>query len=370
MTDHPEFGLLDEYVLGTLDRREALRVAKHVETCLICRRECDELRSIFDVLPLAIAPTAPPPALRDRILAAADAPRPRFSGVTLAGALAAALLIALAGDAFLASRLVANNAVIAVASPTPAPTPTPTPTPTMHVTPAEPRAHAKVARPDSNAALPHPSAPASSATALAPVLASSAAAVGAKAREARDTLTIARLKRELAVVQRQSRIDRRRLHLLEGELARAQSVPRAVAQAPTFAPTATTAPSSPSPNDMPTSTSPDGALVATLRSGKVYTIDGTVGGEAWHLTILQPLQGERAVMYSGTPDAPSGQTYRTWVLRDGHTVDVGELAPGKPATLQMPMALEPGDVIAFSREPIGTGDLPTQPFLMQLKIDH
>jgi hypothetical protein len=192
----------------------------------------------------------------------------------------------------------------------------------------------------------------------------------ASAATARDTLTIARLKRELAIVQRRSRIDRRRLRLLEEELARVQTAPRAVAVAPTSTPLATTAPSSPLPSSTPKSTSLDGALVATLRSGKVYTIDGTVDGESWHLTILQPPQGERAVVYSGTPDAPSGQTYRTWVLRDGRTVDVGELAPGKPATLEMPMALEPGDVIAFSREPIGTGDLPTQPFLMQLKIDH
>jgi hypothetical protein len=34
----------------------------------------------------------------------------------------------------------------------------------------------------------------------------------------------------------------------------------------------------------------------------------------------------------------------------------------------MPVALQTGDVVAFSLEPIGAGARPTSPFLMQLKI--
>ncbi len=112
----------------------------------------------------------------------------------------------------------------------------------------------------------------------------------------------------------------------------------------------------------------DANLVAALRTGKVYAIDGAVDGQPWHLTIVQPHDGGRAVIYSGTPDAPSGQTYRTWVIRSGRTVSIGELTPAKPATLEMPMALEAGDIVAFSREPVGSGDVPTQPFLMQFKV--
>jgi hypothetical protein len=34
----------------------------------------------------------------------------------------------------------------------------------------------------------------------------------------------------------------------------------------------------------------------------------------------------------------------------------------------MPMALQAGDIVAFSREPLGSGDLPTTKFLMELKV--
>ncbi len=110
------------------------------------------------------------------------------------------------------------------------------------------------------------------------------------------------------------------------------------------------------------------ALIAALRTGKVYAVDGVVGTQPWHLTIVQPRNGDHALIFSGTPGAPAGDTYRTWVIRTGRTVDIGELPPEKPATLQMPMALEPGDIIAFSREPVGAGNLPTQPFLMQFTV--
>jgi hypothetical protein len=36
--------------------------------------------------------------------------------------------------------------------------------------------------------------------------------------------------------------------------------------------------------------------------------------------------------------------------------------------LDMPMPLQDGDVVAFSREPVGSGSTPTNPFLMQITI--
>lgn len=371
MSEHPEAGLLDEYVFGTLDRPDALRVAEHLETCAACRRECEELRSVIDLLPLALPPSPAPAALRNRILAAVDAPRARVSAVAVARGFAAALLIALAGDVFFAIRFAPGHPVVAVA----------TPTPTRTATAAIPRARATVGpafvshAASTTRPLPNPR------SLRAPSAASSAAArsaAAARERAARDAETIARLKLELATVQQQARFDRGQLRLLERDLALAQARARArvLVAAPTPVAVAKPSPSAPVADETAVPVAretaapeaPNDALVAALRSDKVYAIDGAVDGEPWHLTILQPREGERAVVYSGTPGAPAGQTYRTWVLRDGRTVDAGELVPGKPATLEMPMALEPGDVVAFSREPIGTGDLPTQPFLMQLKI--
>jgi predicted anti-sigma-YlaC factor YlaD len=396
VSDHPEFGLLDEYVLGTLERGDALRVAEHLKTCALCRHECDELRSVVDILPLALTPSPAPPALRERILTAVDVPRSRFSPVAIIRGLAAALLIALLGDVFLAIRPRPGHTVLAVATPATGATATATAaaapaaagattttgaaTPQVSVTggPAFVARAIGTARPVLRPV--SAGSPVSTFSTRAGTSAPVGAAGAAHKASADDTETIARLKHELAVVRQQTQIDRRRIRVLKSEVARLNAVPRVVAAAP--APVAVTTPatvavatpaSTPSPpaaGETAGSGPPDAALVTALRSGKVYAIDGAVDGEPWHLTILQPREGERAVIYSGTPDAPSGQTYRTWVLRAGRTVNAGELVPGKPATLEMPMALEPGDVVAFSREPVGTGDLPTQPFLMQLKISQ
>jgi hypothetical protein len=56
------------------------------------------------------------------------------------------------------------------------------------------------------------------------------------------------------------------------------------------------------------------------------------------------------------------------VLRGGATFDAGELPPAAQTELQMPMPLQSGDEVAFSREPVGTGDRPTSPFLMTVTI--
>jgi hypothetical protein len=110
------------------------------------------------------------------------------------------------------------------------------------------------------------------------------------------------------------------------------------------------------------------ALVAALSTGHVYGVDGRVGGEAWHLTILQPPAGANAVIFTQVPNAPRGETYRTWVVRAGRVFDAGELPAGTRTRLEMPMPLAAGDIVAFSREAVGSGHRPTTPFLMEVKI--
>ena len=118
----------------------------------------------------------------------------------------------------------------------------------------------------------------------------------------------------------------------------------------------------------PPSQAPPSELVAALSGGRVYGVDGVVGSEPWHLTIVQPPAGADALIFTDVPHAPTGETYRTWVLRGGKTFDAGELPAGTQTKLVMPMPLETGDVVAFSQEPLGGGDQPTNPFLMQVKI--
>jgi hypothetical protein len=195
--------------------------------------------------------------------------------------------------------------------------------------------------------------------------------------------TIAVLERRLRSAVREAGSDRVKIRRLEQQLVQAQSRPpirivvapprperRPVPRATTSAlpPSVALVKAVPAASPDVAAVAESATLIAALRTGRVYAVDGVVGIEPWHLTIVQPRNGDHALIFSGTPGAPAGDTYRTWVIRAGHTVDIGELPPEKPATLQMPMALEPGDVIAFSREPIGAGALPTQPFLMQFTV--
>jgi hypothetical protein len=173
------------------------------------------------------------------------------------------------------------------------------------------------------------------------------------------TQRVAMLERELdaqrqTALQRDAR-DTARIDALETSLARASSELAAATR------------TTPRPIAI-ASAAPATALVAALSNGRVYSVDGVVGSEPWHLTIVQPPNGANAVIYSQVPDAPSGETYRTWVLRSGQTFDAGELPAATQAKLDMPMPLKDGDVVAFSREPIGTGNRPTTPFLMQITI--
>jgi hypothetical protein len=356
---HSESLLLDEFVLGTLDDAAAAHVAAHLESCGACRMEYDELRAVIDVLPQALPAPPPPRALRERIFAALDAPRPERRALVATRALAASLVVALLGDAILALRLQRHAEVAFIApqtqvsaergttnlEPSPArvaPAPSARPTP-----PAARVAPAPSARPVPRAARP-------------PL------PQGNLAAEA----SVATLARELNAARAEAGANRTRVRELERALVLARAHPRVVTVVLTPPPVArpALARATPAASASPPAAPIDPQLVDALRTGKVYAIDGAVGGEPWHLTIVQPRDGSHALVYSGTPHAPDGDTYRTWVVRDGRTVEIGELPPGEPATLEMPMSLEAGDVVAFSRESLGDAQSPTLPFLMQFKI--
>ena len=57
------------YVLRALPEDEHERFEAHLATCEECRRDVAELQVVADTLPLAAAQVAPPPELRDRIMA-------------------------------------------------------------------------------------------------------------------------------------------------------------------------------------------------------------------------------------------------------------------------------------------------------------
>lgn len=63
------------YAVDALDHRERAEFERHLQGCPICRAEVESLREAAALLPETTA-TAPPPALRDRVLADAAAVRP------------------------------------------------------------------------------------------------------------------------------------------------------------------------------------------------------------------------------------------------------------------------------------------------------
>jgi anti-sigma factor RsiW len=72
MSDHEELeGSVAAWVLGALDPEEAATVRAHAEACPICREVAVRLRRVVGALPLVVDELAPPPRLRDRVLAAA-----------------------------------------------------------------------------------------------------------------------------------------------------------------------------------------------------------------------------------------------------------------------------------------------------------
>lgn len=55
------------YALGALEPAEAEQVARHLETCAICRDELESFRSVVDLLPITAPAIQAPPALRRRV---------------------------------------------------------------------------------------------------------------------------------------------------------------------------------------------------------------------------------------------------------------------------------------------------------------
>jgi anti-sigma-K factor RskA len=61
------------WVLGALPEDERERFAAHLGGCAECRREVAELQTVADTLPLAAPQVAPPPELKERLMAAVRA---------------------------------------------------------------------------------------------------------------------------------------------------------------------------------------------------------------------------------------------------------------------------------------------------------
>ena len=76
MTQHPWLEQTAPYALGALDDDERASFEQHLATCPQCAAEVRELQEVAGLLATAAKPVAPPPALRDRILADARAVRP------------------------------------------------------------------------------------------------------------------------------------------------------------------------------------------------------------------------------------------------------------------------------------------------------
>jgi anti-sigma-K factor RskA len=97
------------YALDSLDGSERAGFEAHLRSCLACRADVKEFRSVVGVLGHAASSVVPPAALRERILASARAARPsglRRTGFPLAWfAVAASLGVAvLGGLAYRAER--------------------------------------------------------------------------------------------------------------------------------------------------------------------------------------------------------------------------------------------------------------------------
>ena len=65
--------LLGAFALGAVDPEEAATVRRHLVTCAECQAEIAGLWAMVDLLRETVQPLEPPPALRDRIAAAAMA---------------------------------------------------------------------------------------------------------------------------------------------------------------------------------------------------------------------------------------------------------------------------------------------------------
>ncbi len=67
-------GQLPELALGTLAGAERSLVEEHLRSCPRCRAELDAIREAVVAIGFGLAPVAPPPSLKARLLRAAQAP--------------------------------------------------------------------------------------------------------------------------------------------------------------------------------------------------------------------------------------------------------------------------------------------------------
>jgi anti-sigma factor RsiW len=118
------------YLLGALPPDEREGFAAHLEQCPVCRNDVDELSLAAEALPLSVPAVAPPPALKDRIMAVvaseaellaaagedADAPRRAPARVRRRGFLAGLFARPAVALACAAVLLVAGGVVGAVLS--------------------------------------------------------------------------------------------------------------------------------------------------------------------------------------------------------------------------------------------------------------
>lgn len=331
------FDEIDLYVLGALDESERVRCAEHLAACSICRAEFDRIRVVSDVLPHALEHAAPPAALRDRILLATTTPARVERRTWFPRALVAALALAVGLDLWLATSLVRKSdsqiALVTVTKPrlTAAPQRTATPVPRI-VTVGPTRV------------------PTSSPASPAPIVAFAASPTptpSALARASRNAESLLRLEREnhelgrrLAAADARALRDGITIARLSGRLAPLQAALRGDAT----------------------------AVVAALASGQSYAAQGTVGGEAWRTIVLRPSDNGNALIVTRAPSAPEGLVYQAWVRRGGRYFHAGVLPPSMLTTLEMPMALETGDVVGFSREGAKIGGAPASPLLMEVTI--
>lgn len=105
-SEHAWADLAAPFALDALEEAERQQFEAHLAQCERCRREVDELRESAGLLGYAAPPAAPPPALRDRVLAearavrpiqAARAPRPVPARAPWLAAVASVLLLLAAG---------------------------------------------------------------------------------------------------------------------------------------------------------------------------------------------------------------------------------------------------------------------------------
>lgn len=106
------------------------------------------------------------------------------------------------------------------------------------------------------------------------------------------------------------------------------------------------------------------SVVADIAHGKVWEMSGGSGRHWWHCVLAQPPGQRNATLVGVVPAAPHGMKYQAWIIHKGKVHRAGVMPTGM-AMVNMPMPVEPGDVVAFTMEPPGGSDKPTMPWVMQ-----